>query len=104
MTKTSHIPIYISRSALHFNLTNPSSFFTSTSWAAGLIRILRYYGRTLSLIAAVYGTCACFKSAIKTFFDSLLLSFSVTAFSNLVKRWKYVVDSAGDYCPDKLEE
>ena len=43
------------------------------------------------------------KSAIETFFDSLPLSFLVTAFSNLVK-WKYVVDSAGDYCPDKLEE
>ena len=44
------------------------------------------------------------KSAIKTFADSLPLSFFATAFSNLVKRWKYVVDSAGDYCPDKLEE
>ena len=44
------------------------------------------------------------KSAIKTFFDSLPLSFFETAFSNLVKRWKYVVESTGDYCPDKLEE
>ena len=37
-------------------------------------------------------------SAVKTFFDSLPLSSFVTAFSNLVKRWKYVVDFAGDYC------
>ena len=33
-------------------------------------------------------------------FDSLPLSFFVTAFYNLVKRWKY----AGGCCPDKLEE
>ena len=45
-----------------------------------------------------------FKSAIKTFLDSFSLSFFVTAFFNLVKRWKYVADSAGDYRPDKLEE
>ena len=29
------------------------------------------------------------KSVMKTFFDSLPLSFFVTAFSNLAKRWKY---------------
>ena len=44
------------------------------------------------------------KSAIKTFFGSFPLSFFVTGFSNLAKRWKYVVDSAGGYCPDKLGE
>ena len=43
------------------------------------------YGRTLSLIPAVYGTSVRFKCAIKTFFDSFPLSFFVTAFANLVK-------------------
>ena len=44
------------------------------------------------------------KSAIKAFLDALHLSFFITTFFSLVKRWKYVVESAGSCCPDKLEE
>ena len=64
----------------------------------------RYLFAKLNQNGQEFGNEAEVKSAIKTFFDSLPLSFYVTAFSNLVKRWKYVVDSVGHYCPDKLEE
>ena len=67
-------------------------------------RTCRYWFEKLNQNGQEFRNEAEVKSAIKTFFDSLPLSFFVTAFSNLVKRWKYVVDSAGDYCPDKLEE
>ena len=38
-----------------------------------------------------FGNEAEVKSAIKTFFDSFPSSFFVSAFSNLVKRWEYVL-------------
>lgn len=44
------------------------------------------------------------KSAIFTFFASKPQSFFQNAISALVKRWHYIVDSAGEYCPDKFVE
>ena len=44
------------------------------------------------------------KSAIFTFFASKPQSFFQNAISALVKRWHYIVDSAGEHCPDKLIE
>ena len=44
------------------------------------------------------------KSAIFTFFASKPQSFFQSAISALVKRWHYIVDSAGEHCPDKLIE
>ena len=92
----------IRSSNLYHLLRNRSAIDCVFCWIFKKNCLGSYYGRTLSLIPAVYGTSARFKSAIKTFFDSLPLSFFVTFFSKTVKRWKYVADFAGDYCPNKL--
>ena len=44
------------------------------------------------------------KSAIFTFFASKPQSFFQNAISALAKRWHCIVDSAGEYCPDKFVE
>ena len=43
------------------------------------------------------------QSAINEFFNSRPLSFFQSGINDLVKRWQYVVDSDGEYCPDKFE-
>ena len=43
------------------------------------------------------------KTALTSFFDAMPTSFYHSGIFNLIKRWKYVVDNDGDYCPDRFE-
>ena len=43
------------------------------------------------------------KTALTSFFDAMPPSFYHSGIFNLIKRWRYVVDNDGDYCPDKFE-
>ena len=69
------------------------------------LRIFKVTGRGQIKLAQMshFGTTLEVKTGLTSFFDAMPPSFYHSGIFNLIKRWRYVVDNDGDYCPDKFE-